>query len=514
MADEGRDRRERRRQRPSVEITNTPLALAADDTYSTTLRAFARGDWEGEIPEAIFYMDGERFGRAVPVQDRYATKAITGLGPGHHYLAEVAIGGQRTERLLMVPELPKQKSAEEVSLEHDKLKLERTKVAAELARLRQRPDSNEKKLVDARLRLELARIDAELKKLGATPSDTERNVTEARLKLELARITADLEKLGAQPSSLEKQVAEAKLRRELAQIEQELDQASQIRRADDWEIKVSGEDGKQTIRVAVFDAAKQPVPDWQVEIVGAGIDPPIRRTDADGIVEFKMDFAEKSRGVHLFLRGTSKDHRLSLDGPVRDVSNKPFYVLGILNVILLVVGLTMVGFNPSSWEVKLTAPPSEIAQRYRNEYRFGKFKTDAELDREGIKVQRPQPKMVSGFVKWYWRGFWASIIVMIVCFFAVFRDDARRSWRRAKQSITRKYGVGEVDIREGRASLGETVAAIKQGKQTGGQPGATPTAGETPLTSRQFWRVYPLMELGISFLSDMVSNAVFHRKSA
>ncbi|MBI4032181.1 hypothetical protein HY374_00565 [Candidatus Berkelbacteria bacterium] len=343
--------------------------------------------------------------------------------------------------------------------------------------------------------------------------EAERQTAQARLELERARIKAELTKLRAEPSSLEKQLAEAKLRRELTQINQELNQASQIRRADDWEIKVSGEDGKQTIRVAVFDAAKQPVPDWQVEIVGAGIDPPIRRTDADGIVELKMDFAEKSRGVHLFLRGTSKDHRLSLDGPVRDVSNKPFYVLGILNVILLVVGLTMVGFNPSSWEVKLTAPPSEIAQRYQNEYRFGKFKTDAELDREGIKVQRPQPKMVSGFVKWYWRGFWASIIVMIVCFFAVFRDDARRSWRRAKQSITRKYGVGEVDIREGRASLGETLAAIKQGQQTGGQSGATPT-GEQALTSRQFWRVYPIMELGISFLSDMVSNAVFHRKSA
>lgn len=222
MADERRDRGARRRQWPSVELTNTPFALAADDTYSTTLRAFARGEWEGEIPEAIFYIDGERFGRAVPVQSSYANKAITGLGPNHHYLAEVAIGGQRAERLLMIPELPKRKTVEEEALERDKLKLDRAKVAAELTKLQKRPDSNEKKLADARLKLELARIDAELKKLDAAPSETERNVAEARLKFEQTKVEKEIAELERPPDQAEQELKERRLELERAKIEAEL----------------------------------------------------------------------------------------------------------------------------------------------------------------------------------------------------------------------------------------------------------------------------------------------------
>lgn len=563
-----------------LQLTAKPAVKQGDKWFCTVVvHAHLRGHVNFPDCPLVLLVDGKDVGRETDLGEIMTNNqglfshSILLPGPGRWLMGvKIKDTSIMAQEWVETPE-EKKRSPEEEELALHRLRLEKTKVEQELAKLQAKPSSQEEELAAARLKLELARVDAELKKLDAAPSETERNVAEARTKLELVRIMAELEKLGAQPSSqerelaesklkleqakvekeladlqrapdsarqeleekrltlerakieaelmrlraepnpLERQLAEAKLRRELTQIEQELVQLSQLRRAADWEIKVSGEDGKQTIRVTVFNAANQPVSDWPVEITGADIDPPIRRTDADGIVSFGVNFREKSREVRLFLRGTPKDHRLSLDGPIRDISNKPFYVWGIVNVILLVVGLTVVGFNPSAWEVRLTAPPSEIAQRYRNEYRFGQFKTDAELDREGIKVQRPQPKTISSFVRWYWRGFWASILGMIVCFFAVFRDDARRSWRRAKQGVTRRYGVGEVDIREGRASLGETLAAIKQGQQTSGQPSAAP-AGEQALTSRQFWRVYPLMELGISFLSDMVSNAVFHRKSA
>lgn len=123
---------------PVLEFSWDSLELAADQTYSTTLRINLSGWWEGGRPRQVvvaFYKRGQDplSGNSVRIQKGYGTFPLTGLEPGHHYLVVVYIGDRLpVQKMIAVSELPKPKRPEEEALETERIRLERAKVARQL----------------------------------------------------------------------------------------------------------------------------------------------------------------------------------------------------------------------------------------------------------------------------------------------------------------------------------------------------------------------------------------------
>lgn len=94
-----------------------PLELAADQTYSTTIRIEVSNWWEVEAPKQVsvsVFQRGEDppDGYPVVVQKGKALYPLTGLTPGHHYLVVVSGKDRPVWKLIPAPELPKPKKPE------------------------------------------------------------------------------------------------------------------------------------------------------------------------------------------------------------------------------------------------------------------------------------------------------------------------------------------------------------------------------------------------------------------
>lgn len=110
MAD---DRKRKDGGEPVLEFFWDSLELAADQTYSTTLRIKLTGWWEGGKPREVgvsVYEKGQEppAGSAVRIQKGFGTFPLIGLLPGHHYLVITYIGERLpVQKMILVPELPK-----------------------------------------------------------------------------------------------------------------------------------------------------------------------------------------------------------------------------------------------------------------------------------------------------------------------------------------------------------------------------------------------------------------------
>lgn len=126
---------------PVLEFFWDSLELAADNTYSTTIRIRVSGWWEGGRPRSLavsVHQRGEEppAGYQVAVQNNSAIYPLTGLLPGHHYLVVVFTADYRrqVEKLIPVPEIPKPKksTSDEKKTVALKARLERVKAEQEL----------------------------------------------------------------------------------------------------------------------------------------------------------------------------------------------------------------------------------------------------------------------------------------------------------------------------------------------------------------------------------------------
>lgn len=117
-----------------------PLELAADQTYSTTIRVEITRWWEHEAPGQVSVSVRQRGQDVLPgsptlVQRGKAIYPLIGLQPKHHYLVVVTGGGRSVENMIRVPELPEPKRPEQEALELERIQLERTKVYSERRKL-------------------------------------------------------------------------------------------------------------------------------------------------------------------------------------------------------------------------------------------------------------------------------------------------------------------------------------------------------------------------------------------
>lgn len=142
MADQ-RGVRDKRKEPPVLEVEwGLPLALAPDNTYSTTVYAHLRGWWPGGRPTtadiAVHSSGQKKYGATVQFQRGDASYPLLGLLPGHHYLIVVKVSNLEIQKLLVVekPEVEDTtlKDARKAADLAD-LGLKKTKAEAEIKKL-------------------------------------------------------------------------------------------------------------------------------------------------------------------------------------------------------------------------------------------------------------------------------------------------------------------------------------------------------------------------------------------
>lgn len=189
-----------------------PLQLAADNTFSTTIRIEISNWWEVGAPKKVSIsvrQEGEDLlpGHEVLVQKGRAVHPLTGLEPRHHYRVVVSGEGRSVENVIFVPELPKPKTPEQELLETEKIQLER-----------------------ARTYFERKKLAVQEKKL--TPD--EKNTAKLKAKTELVKAGRELEEAKQKevskpkkPTRDEKKIDALKAKTNLIEAEKGLRQAEQ-----------------------------------------------------------------------------------------------------------------------------------------------------------------------------------------------------------------------------------------------------------------------------------------------
>ena len=155
----------------TIDFRWDPLELAADQTYSTTIRVEVTRWWEAGAPRGVSVsvrQPGEDLppGRQVLVQRGKAIFPLTGLQPKHHYLVVVTGEDRPVEKFIPVPELPKPKTPEQEALELERTQLERARVYSErkkLAAQERKPTSDEKRTVALKAKTEWVKAEKDLK---------------------------------------------------------------------------------------------------------------------------------------------------------------------------------------------------------------------------------------------------------------------------------------------------------------------------------------------------------------
>ncbi|TSC91300.1 MAG: hypothetical protein G01um10142_28 [Parcubacteria group bacterium Gr01-1014_2] len=157
---------------PVLEFFWDSLELAADKTYSTTLRIKLTGWWEGGRPKEVgvsVYEKGQEPPAGYParIQNGFGTSPLVGLLPGHHYLVVVYIGDRLpVQKMITVPELPKPAKPEEEALGRERTGLERARVASEKRKLivqEKEPTRDEKETASVKAKTERVKAEKQLK---------------------------------------------------------------------------------------------------------------------------------------------------------------------------------------------------------------------------------------------------------------------------------------------------------------------------------------------------------------
>ena len=226
------DDRKKKGGEPALEFFWDSLELAADKTYSTTLRIKLTGWWEGGKPREVsvrVYQKGEEpsSGNSVRIQKGYGIYPLTGFLPGHHYLVDVYIEDRPpVQKVITVPELPKPKTPEQEALELERTQLERTRVYSErkkLAAQEKKPTRDEKKLASLQTQTELVKAEKKLQAEKKEPSPDQRaadelNARTVRVNTEKQLVEAEQALKKVQPPESKRQVKILNRRKEPSRL--------------------------------------------------------------------------------------------------------------------------------------------------------------------------------------------------------------------------------------------------------------------------------------------------------
>jgi len=186
-----------------------PLELAADNTFSTTIRIEISNWWEAGAPRQVSISVRQRGedlppGHQVLVQKGKAVHPLTGLEPRHHYLVVVSGEDRQVEKLISVPELPKPKSPEQESLEREEFELAKAKVARQLKQEKKEdkePTRDEKKTADLKAKTERVKAEKEFREVEKALKQVEPPEPKPQLKVlhlyrRLSRLEVVLQRVG------------------------------------------------------------------------------------------------------------------------------------------------------------------------------------------------------------------------------------------------------------------------------------------------------------------------------
>ncbi len=212
--DEKKDDKKKRRREPVLDFHWDSLELADDDTYSTTIRIELSGYWEdGRPTRAVvsFRQRGEepKAGELVRIQNGYGTFPLTGLLPRQHYHVAITIGKRLpVEKVIIVPELPKEATRDEKKTADFKAKTKLVQVEKEFEKARQeeipkpkKPTLIEEKTASIKSLTELAKAEKEFKEAEevlkrAEPPEQKRQIKILHIYRQPSRLEVVLQRAG------------------------------------------------------------------------------------------------------------------------------------------------------------------------------------------------------------------------------------------------------------------------------------------------------------------------------
>ena len=211
MAD---DRKKKHGGEAVLEFFWDSFELAADQTFSTTIRIKLTGWWEGGKPREVgvsVYQRGQEppAGSAVRIQSGYGTFPLAGLLPGHHYLVVVYIGERLpVQKMIVVPELPKKPTKDEKKTADFKAKTKLVQAEKELEKAKQeeipkpkKPTPVEEETTNIKSQTEQVKAEKELKDAEealkkAKPPEPKRQIKVLHIYRRPARLEVVLQRIG------------------------------------------------------------------------------------------------------------------------------------------------------------------------------------------------------------------------------------------------------------------------------------------------------------------------------
>ncbi|MEK7579790.1 MAG: hypothetical protein AAB469_01190 [Patescibacteria group bacterium] len=208
----------------TIDFRWDPLELAADATYSTTIKVEITRWWETGAPREVSVsvrQPGEDTspGRQVLVQRGKAVYPLTGLQPKHHYLVVVTGEDRPVEKFISVPELPRPKRSEEEVFELEQIQFKRAQISSEHRKLvakEKAPTLDEKKVIALKAKTERVKAEKELDKAKQEEIPEPKKLTP--VEKEIVSLKTRVQLIGAQKEFTEAEV-QAKLRESKRKIE-------------------------------------------------------------------------------------------------------------------------------------------------------------------------------------------------------------------------------------------------------------------------------------------------------
>lgn len=198
------------------------------------------------------------------------------------------------------------KNPEQEALELERIRLDRAKLAHELAELNKQPSSLQKDLDEAKLKLEITRLGLQVQELQKQPSALEQQATEAEFQVKKTEAEKKIRDLTEKPdqdlAAMEKEVKLAALQTERLKAEKAKDEIAKgepTKRLRPHKIiaRAEGKDGEYKVIVFVFAEDGQPIKDLLVSIETDDY-----RTNDDGTIKPlpEIKFDEEERKVQVY----------------------------------------------------------------------------------------------------------------------------------------------------------------------------------------------------------------------
>ncbi len=283
-----------------------PLELAADNTFSTTIRIEISNWWEIGAPKKVLIsvrQEGEDLppGHEVLVQKGKAVHPLTGLEPRHHYHVVVSGEDRPVEKLIPVPELSKPKTPEQELLESEKIHLERVRIYSEnkkLATQEKKPTPDEKETKVLKAKTEKVKAETELKKAQEKPDPDEQALKSERTRLERAKVSRELKEVtqGKPKKPGEEELEAERIQLERARIAHDIKELVQQKPKIPKRVSVtiSGERGRQKLLISVSAEDNSFIPGFIGTVQDGSMVTNYTIKD-DGTAVYETNFQESSR---------------------------------------------------------------------------------------------------------------------------------------------------------------------------------------------------------------------------